>query len=249
MSSSPSAVNDVTAVIVAMTDGERPFLAESLNAALRDPGIAHVIVCIQDSNTWIDDVLSSVPNDPRLEVLRMPLAPAGAVRNEGVNRVKTEWLAFCDGDDVWCPGKTRIQLDHAAKHNADFVASDHYLTDEAGRIRAVALAKYIPMPSSWLVRTSVMRKYPFKAEKKYNGIEDHTWWFETKTTVRKDRCPKLLLRYRVRGISLSTTEPSKMRKLRAVTWASKPVIGWGVFVLTWGMWLVNRSKSYRPLAK
>lgn len=246
---SANGMNDVTAVVTAMTDPERPYLAPALKSILTDPGIAHVVLCVQDSNDWIDEVLASVGSDARLQVLRMPLANLGHVRNEGLKHVKTEWVAYCDGDDVWCPGKTMIQRHHAAKYNADFVASDHYLTDEDGRIRAVALAKYLPMPSAWLVKTQVMRDHPFKTEKKFNGIEDHEWWFDTKQTVRKHRCPKLLLRYRVRGVSLSTTEPSKVRKARVVALASKPVIGWGVLVLTWGMWMANRSTSYRPLLK
>jgi glycosyltransferase involved in cell wall biosynthesis len=210
-----------------------------------------VIVCIQDSNTWIDEVLASVGTDPRLEILRMPMTYLGGVRNRGIQLVKTEWVAFCDGDDVWCKGKTLAQREYAEKHKCDFVGCDHYLTDEAGHIRAFALAKYLPMPSSWLVRTKVMVEHPFKEEKKLNGIEDSEWWKRTarENAFPKGRCPKLLLRYRVRGVSLSTTEPSKIRKAKAVKLASIPVIGWGVWFLTGCMWLVNRSESYRPLLK
>jgi hypothetical protein len=179
----------------------------------------------------------------------MALSSAGCVRNEAVKHVETEWIAFCDGDDVWCKGKTAIQLMHALEHNADFVASDHYLTDEAGRVCAVALAKYLPMTSAWMVRTSIMRQYPFKEDAKFNGIEDHEWWFATKQTVKKRRCPKLLLRYRVRGVSLSSAEPSKARKARVVAIGSLPVIRWAVLIVTTCMWLVNRSTSYRPLLK
>jgi len=242
-------IADVTAVVTAMTDGERPHLPACLNAIIADPGIARVLLCVQDSNTWIDEMLKSVGPDSRIEVLRMSMDPAGAVRNEAVKHVETEWIAFCDGDDVWCEGKTAIQRHHADEQNADFVGGDHYLTDEAGRVRAVALAKYLPMTSTWMVRTSIMQQYPFKWEKKFNGIEDHQWWFDTMNVIKKDRCPRLLLKYRVRGFSLSSFEPSKARKARVVSFASKPVIGWAVFILTGCLWLVNRSKSYRPLLK
>jgi len=242
-------MGDVTAIVTCMTDAERPFLAACLNSVLSDPGIARVMVCIQSSNTWIDDVMESIGEDARLQILRMTIDSPGAVRNEAVKHVETEWIAFCDGDDVWCKGKTAVQLAHAKAKGADFVGGDHYLTDEAGRIRAVALAKYLPMPSSWLVRTRVMQEYPFRGEKEFHGLEDHHWWFDTKNTVKKDRCPKLVLKYRVRGVSLSNFEPSKARKARVVAWASKPVIGWAVFVLTGCLWFINRSKSYRKLLK
>ena len=214
---------------------------------LGDPGIGKVILCIQDSNSWIDEVLAVVGTDSRLQVIRMPLAPPGAVRNEAVKHVKTEWLAFCDGDDVWCKGKTLAQRAYALENNCDFVGSDHYLTDEPGRIRAIAMAEYLPMTSSWLVRARIMREHPFKE----CPIEDAEWWKRTSkaNAFPKARCPKLLLRYRVRAASLSSNEPSKQRKTKAVAMASTPVIGLGVLVITGCLWLVNRSKSYRPLHK
>jgi glycosyltransferase involved in cell wall biosynthesis len=237
--------DDVTAVVIAMTDGEKPFLAEAVEAAAADPGVAQVIVRVSDHLKWVDEVLASASKNPRVKIFRIPIENPGTARNAGVKHVETEWVAFCDGDDVWSKGKTEAQRDFADKNGAVFVGADHYLTDEKGHIRAVAMAKYLPMTSSWLVRTDVMRKYPFRDEL----LEDHHWWFDTKQTVPKHRCPELLLRYRVRGRSISTDEPSKQRKVRVVTWGKKPVIGLGVLALTWGVWLLNRSKSYRPLSK
>jgi hypothetical protein len=239
------ATDDVTAVITAMTDGERPFVGATLAAVISDPGIGHVILCVAESNQWIDEVLVSIPKDPRLQMLRLPFGPLGPLRNEALKHVKTEWVAYCDGDDVWCKGKTLVQRAHALENECDFVGGDHYLTDEAGHIRAVALAKYLPMPSSWLVRTRVMREHPF-TDARY---EDHEWWFRTANAFQKGRCPKLLLRYRVRAVSLSTAEPSKQRKVRAVAMASIPVIGLGVLILTWCAWFVNRRKHYCRLLK
>lgn len=240
-----NSINDITGVITAMTDPEEAFVGTTLSAVLADPGIGHVILCVTETNRWIDRILASVPQDSRLQVLRLPFGPLGSLRNEALKHVKTEWVAFCDGDDVWCKGKTMQQRGFALEHKLDFVGCDHYLMDEAGRIRAVALAKYLPMPSSWLVRSSVMREYPFTSAL----YEDHEWWFRTKNAFRKGRCPRLLLRYRVRGVSLSSAEPSKRRKIRAVALGSLPIVGFGVLIFTWGMWLVNRSKSYRPLLK
>jgi glycosyltransferase involved in cell wall biosynthesis len=208
-----------------------------------------VIVCIQDSNAWIDEVLASVQVDPRLQILRLPLLPPGVVRNQALDHVQTEWVAYCDGDDVWCKGKTLTQRAHALENKYDFVGGDHYLTDEPGRVRAVALAMYLPMTSSWMARTKIMREHPFEEEKHLSRIEDHNWWFKTGDAIRKGRCPQLVLRYRVRPVSLSTAEPSKARKVRAVALASIPVVGLGVLVLTWCAWLVNRRKYYRPLLK
>ena len=181
-----SVIDDVSGIVTAMTDAERPFLAECLNAVISDRGIAHVILCVRDSNTWIAEVLKSVRTDSRLQIIRLPAMPPGNVRNEALKYVKTEWVAYCDGDDVWCHGKTLAQRAHAAKNECDFVGGDHYLTDESGQVRAVALAMYLPMPSSWLVTcTETMQAHPFEDEKYLSGVEDHNWWFKTKGAFRR----------------------------------------------------------------
>src|SRR5690349_2982443 len=108
-----TAKDEVTAVITAMTDGERPYLAECVESVISDPGVACAIVCVSDKNTWVDQILAAATKHSRIQIVRMPLAAPGVVRNEGVKHVKTEWVAFCDGDDVWCKGKTLHQLEFA----------------------------------------------------------------------------------------------------------------------------------------
>jgi hypothetical protein len=75
---------DVTAVVTAMTDGERPFLHETVKAVLLDPGIGQAVLCVEDRNTWIDEVLGSLAHDSRLEIIRLPLALPPTVRNQAL---------------------------------------------------------------------------------------------------------------------------------------------------------------------
>jgi len=233
---------DVAAIITAMTDGEQFFLYDSVEAVLSDPGIIQVVLCIEENNTWVDTVLDSLAEDSRLQIVRMPMAPLGEVRNRGLEYVKTPWVAYCDGDDVWCKGKTLIQRAYANAIECDFIGCDHYLTDEHGKIQAVALAKYIPMASSWMVRTKIMRQYPFDGS--LLVAEDGEWWRRTEGTICKVRCPRLFLRYRVRSGSLSSNTPSKRRKARVVAVAKIPILGKSVLFLTWFIWLSFRRKRY-----
>jgi glycosyltransferase involved in cell wall biosynthesis len=236
--------NDVTAIVTAMTDGEQFFLYDSVEAVLSDAGISQAVLCIEENNAWVDRVLGSLTADSRLEIVRMPLAPLGAVRNRALDHVQTPWVAYCDGDDVWCKGKTFIQRTFANTTKCDFVGCDHYLTDEHGRIKAIAFAKYIPMPSSWMVRTQIMKLYPFSELMSMSVNSDGEWWRRTEGTICKVRCPRLLIRYRVRQDSLSSSEPSKRRKAKAVAVASIPVLGKSILFLTWCIWLLGRRKRY-----
>ncbi|MGA7936483.1 MAG: glycosyltransferase family A protein [Kovacikia sp.] len=233
---------EVAAIVTAMTDAEQPFVRGTMEAVLSDPGIGQVVLCIEESNNWLDTVLGKLTADPRLAIIRLPLAPPGAVRNQALSYVRMPWLVYCDGDDVWCKGKTLIQYTYALTTKCDFVGVDHYLSNEAGKVRAFALARYLPLPSAWMVRTEVMKKYPFD-ESLYQG-ECAEWWIRTSGIVSKARCPQTLLRYRLRSSSLSTTTPSKQRKVKIVALADMPVLGVIIFFLTWCAWLITRQKDY-----
>jgi glycosyltransferase involved in cell wall biosynthesis len=234
---------DVAAVVTAMTDGEKPFLSKTLEAVLLDPGISQVILCVEERNAWLDATIgSSYIQDSRLHIVRLPMMPPGAVRNKALEYVQKPWVAYCDGDDVWCKGKTFIQRDFANKTGCDFVGVDHYLTDDEDNIRAFALARYMPMTSSWMVRTEIMKQYPFDEELRQGS--DGTWWILTDKVIQKVRCPKMLLRYRVRSSSVSSSTPSKQRKEKIVTLAKLPVLGFSILFFTYCAWFITRKKNY-----
>lgn len=233
---------DVSAIVTAMTDLEQPFLRSTMEAVLSDSGIAQVVLCIEQNNAWIDTMIGCLVKDPRLEIIRIPIVPPGAARNQALNYVKMPWVVYCDGDDVWHKGKTLIQRTYANTRGCDFIGSDHCLIDEEGRVGAFALARYLPMTSSWMVRTEIMRKYPFN-ESLYQG-EDGEWWIRTRSSVNKVRCPKMLLSYRIRSKSLSSSTPSKQRKEKIIALASKPLLREIILSLTWCMWLATRQEKY-----
>lgn len=236
---------EVAAIVTAMTDAEQSFVRDTIESVLADPGIAQVVLCIEQQNTWIQSVLGGLLSDPRLEMLQIPLMPLGAVRNQALERVRLPWVAYCDGDDVWFQGKTMTQLNYAKTTGCDFVGADHFLTNERGKIRACAPARYLPMPSSWMVRTQVMRQHPFdESPFSLSQEESGEWWNRTSGIVSKARCPNLLLRYRIRSSSLSAKTPSMRRKTQIVNLANIPGLGAIILFATWGMWLFTRKKTY-----
>jgi hypothetical protein len=233
---------DVAGVITAMTDGEKPYLFETTAAVLADPSISQVVLCVEQNNTWVDTLLSSLSTDPRLKIVQMPMAFLGEIRNRALDHVDMPWVAYCDGDDVWCPGKIFNQRSCAEATKSDFVGADHCLINEDGKVCAFALARNIPMPSSWLVRTEIMKKYPFDGS--LPSVEDGNWWVHTPNAFVKARCPKILLKYRVRLGSLSTDTPPKRRKTRIVNFTRLPILKEIVFLLTWCIWMITRQEEY-----
>ena len=231
----------VTAVITAMTDDERPFILDTLSSMIGDPYLGQILICVEVNNNWIAEVIDQFDDD-RMQTLYLPMMVVSAARNRAVELAKYEWVAFCDGDDIWCPGKTSAQLEVAYRKKADFVGSDHYLADENGEIKACALACYIPMPSSWLLKTSTLLEHPF--DEKIGQGQDGEWWLRTHSAVKKVRCANKLIKYRVRPNSLSSSRSSKKRKALIVQLASFPMLSKLVYAASYLLWFIARKDEY-----
>jgi glycosyltransferase involved in cell wall biosynthesis len=201
-------VAEVTAVITCMTEGERPFLREAVESVRRQTQATDILVCVADTNTWVDEVL---PRDRTgITLLQMPLAPAGEVRNAAVSMTETEMVAFLDGDDAWEPDKAARQVALLRKHDLDVIASKHVLMREDGKPFFYAFASEIPMTSSWLARTDVLREHRFTSRRVGQDVE---LWHKLEPAVRCGVAEAFLLRYRVRPGSASKDQPSMRRKL------------------------------------
>jgi Glycosyl transferase family 2 len=235
-------IQDVAAIITAMTDGEKAFLFETVVAVLADRTIGQVILCVAMGNTWVNALLAPMLADPRLEIVQLPMGSPGATRNQAIRHVRLPWVAYCDGDDVWCPDKTQIQRAYANATGSDFVGADHYLIDESGATKAYALATYIPMPSSWLVRSAIMRQHRF--DESLPQGSDGEWWVRTTGLIRRSRCPEMLMRYRVRSGSVSSSTPSKQRKAKIIAMATVPIVSQLVLLLSWCIWRTTRRSWY-----
>jgi hypothetical protein len=62
-----------------MTDAERPFVPEAIASVQRQTVETPIILCVDETNTWIHDVLAGL--DAGITLLQVPLAPPGVVRN------------------------------------------------------------------------------------------------------------------------------------------------------------------------
>jgi glycosyltransferase involved in cell wall biosynthesis len=106
---------------------DRPALVrEAINSVLaQDADVSLRVVVVYDRNTP-DPSLADLGTDTRpVSVLANDRTPglAGS-RNTGILALDTEWVAFCDDDDAWEPGKLAAQLDRArTRPDADVVST------------------------------------------------------------------------------------------------------------------------------
>lgn len=226
-------MSNVGALIICMTDAERPYLGEAIDSALAQTEPCECIVALREGSTAFDEFER---RHPSVLFVRLPLMPAGFVRNALVKMASTDWVAFLDGDDVWQPRKIERQLALADRLQLDFVGTDHSLINEAGVVCAFNLSINVAMPSSWLVRREVMLDRPFDADP---VVADVNWWRANSPTIRSGRLPIPLLKYRVRGSSLSSMMANKRNKLAIVRLAGNPLLRPLILGATW---LANRAR-------
>jgi glycosyltransferase involved in cell wall biosynthesis len=229
-------MSTVTAVVTCMTDAEQPFVGAAVQSVAAQTVDCRIRLYVSQANDWIDAIISDVPG---VVVRRILMQDAGPVRNIGARESETEWVAFLDGDDIWMKNKLQRQFG-VATQGVDLMGADHMLIDEEGQACAYAMAQFIPMTSSWLVRRETIIRMPFEG-----GLsQDGRWWRRYARQTRRVRLPEVLIGYRVRWVSASSASPSKKRKVAIVKIASMPGVRPIVLAATWIGHMATRRREY-----
>ena len=140
--------------------------------------------------TGIDPTLMSPASDVPIRKVANERTPglAGA-RNTGILASRTEWIAFCDDDDMWLPRKLDRQWVRAAADGADFVVGSIVIARGNRRIprrtghRSIEVGDLIrnrlpaAHPSTFLVKRSAIDAYIGLVDEQLPGsyAEDYDW--------------------------------------------------------------------------
>src|SRR5690606_16712901 len=132
--------------VVIPTRGDRPALLRAALAAVlaqRHPGRLEVVVVADgcDAGAVRRQVADLAAHGPRrVRVLGNPGGPHLArARNTGIAALDTEWVAFCDDDDVWLPGRLAAQFAALrADPGADFASCAIEVEYEGRRVPRLA---------------------------------------------------------------------------------------------------------------
>ena len=110
------------ATVVMPTRGRAHLLATTLRSVLRQRDVDLEAVVVDDGDGPETAALVDRIGDGRIRLIRNrgPRGESGA-RNRGVAAAQREWVAFCDDDDLWAPGKLAAQLGAAASAGAGWV--------------------------------------------------------------------------------------------------------------------------------
>lgn len=99
-------------VVIPCFNTER-YIAATLRAALSQAGAELEVIVVDDGST--DGSAALVEREfPQVTLIRQANAGVAVARNAGIQVATGEWVAFCDSDDIWLPGKLAAQFDAMA---------------------------------------------------------------------------------------------------------------------------------------
>ncbi|WP_344824131.1 glycosyltransferase family 2 protein [Actinocorallia longicatena] len=151
-----------SAVTVVIATRDRPGqLEEAALAALRQdhPGPLELLVVFDQVPVRELD-LGDLPAGRSLRLMankRTPGLPGG--RNTGIGAATGEYIAFCDDDDSWLPGKVTAQLSLLADHPGSFASGTGVEVRSPGG-STVRLVPFEPVELRHLLRDRVFELHP-----------------------------------------------------------------------------------------
>ena len=99
----------VSVVIASYNMGH--YLPESVRSVLAQTYQNIEVVIIDDGSTDdTEEQLRPLMTDSRLRYIKQENQGQPKAKNNGIKAVKGEYVAFCDGDDLWAPNKLELQL-------------------------------------------------------------------------------------------------------------------------------------------
>jgi len=207
----------VSVVIPAYNCGS--FISDALDSVVDQNYPALEVLVVDDGST--DETCDVVARyGSAVTLIRQRNAGAAVARNEGMRRAHGEYVALLDADDLWLPGKLRLQVDYLVRH-ADIAmcctrwhllhpdAAGHYHIE---RPAAPESAPVDPKCAGWIycellldcevwTSTVVMRR---ELSGRIGGFDaalrrgqDYDYWLRASRVTRIDRLDAPLALYRM----------------------------------------------------
>ena len=229
------------AVSVVVPTWQRPVLLRDTLESIRAQTLREIeVLVVSDGPSAGNEAVVQALDDPRFVSLSCAHQgrPAPA-RNVGLARARGEFIAFCDDDDLWEPGKLEAQLKAMRRHPSAAVCftgilhmnGEHVVRrrspprwyDRWPRLGYLSLPGYYIAPSSVVApRTIVSAVGGFDEDPLLRGREDTEWLVRVafRTRQRFVRVPEPLVRYRLNearpGIGLRVGKSETMAFLASV---------------------------------
>ena len=213
------------------------WIAETLASILAQEYANLEIIVVDDGSA--DETTQVVARFERVKLIRKANGGPGSARNMGIRAAHGEYIALVDGDDLWLPGKLRLQMDLLARTGLAWVYCDGFIFDGQtgqntwtfGRVKRLyqgdileplLLNNFIASP------TPVIRRDVFEAAGYFDEAgpvhlpADWQQWLRIAARYPIGLVRRRLVRYRVHAGSFSVREDpldAFDRQMRVIEWA------------------------------
>lgn len=226
-------------VVIPCFNAER-FIAATLRSVYAQTGTALEVIVVDDGST--DGSAALVQREfPQLRLIRRANGGVAAARNAGIAAATGDWVAFCDADDIWLPGKLQAQFDAISAapgcrmsytawfiwHSAEPEPTPALLADLANRaaeprwrgatgwLYPELLLDCVVWTSTVLMQRSLLEEIgPFDTTLRIG--EDYDLWLRASRVTRIERVARPLALYRQHPASITRAAPSDNYRGRVV---------------------------------
>ena len=173
-------------VIMPVYNGEK-FIRETIDSVLNQTYRNFEFIIVNDGSIDSTRLIINSYDDKRVVVLDLPTnRGVSNARNIGMDSSKGEFIAFCDADDLYDPGRLQTQLDFLTRHPAVDVCGSYFTVFENGQEKLIMHPLTDPeikehfFTSNCIGQPSVMGKSEVFRKYKYNpelqASEDYDLW-------------------------------------------------------------------------
>jgi glycosyltransferase involved in cell wall biosynthesis len=205
-----SLTGSVSAIVTVYN--EERYIGEAIESVLAQSHPPSQVVVIDNGSTD-SSVEAARRYEPEVEVVVEHRRGIATVRNTGLRLASCQYLAFLDGDDIWEPRKTEVQLDAILSGGADLVmghvrqfASPDVDPETIARLRVPEAPQPGMVPSALLASRRVWERVgPWSPE--YVVSDGLDWFLRARRLELRERLlPDVVLRRRVHGKNSSLRE-------------------------------------------
>ena len=190
------------------------YLRQSIESVLGQTYTNIEIIVVNDGSTDnTEEVMSSYLNHPRIIYVKQENSGQAVAKNVGVRKASGSFVAFLDGDDLWCADKLEEQMKCfenpdvgvvycRAKYvdqngnEFDYEMTSHYLQPKRGAVTKWLFFDNFVQFSSTVVRKECFEKFGAFDETLKMGI-DWDLWLRISTAYKFDYVDDRLFYYRM----------------------------------------------------
>lgn len=210
----------VSAIIPAF-NGIR-FIGEALESVLAQDYRPIEVIVVDDGST--DATRTVVARFPEVRCLHQENRGPGAARNLGIRESSGTFIALLDQDDLWLPGKLRLQMEplmRDAELGYTLALTDTALVDGVRPPWLTEAQLNDPtgcFPGALVARRALFERFGLFDES-LTCSSDADWFFRMKDAgVKSERIQQVLLRRRIHGANQSNRVQTLHHELLVAAW-------------------------------